>query len=157
MKNNKKISEFVENLEEATMKIRSELISDSIKLLLHEINHREKKKFKHRATPCENLNVNDVVFSRQDFIESGSLGLSLMNIVSVNRACTQAIVQKARPAHKDSEIYKKSMSLTRSTDELYMIVNSHQNLTSDTNTKVLDISELTKLQTNKLGAIIDSN
>ena len=159
LKNNPAFSDFVQNLEATTRTIRSELINKSLSLLFHSLQHREKIKFQNQATPCKDLQINDVVFSRIDFIDTGSLGLSIMRVFSLNKAQNQAIVAKPRPANSEEGIFKKPLILTRAVDQLYLIVSSktnNDNINRD-NEKTLNIPELIRVRDVKIGSIIDPN
>ena len=157
LRKNSVFSDFVDSLEHTTKNIREALLPESLNLLLFSIQSRDKDKFTHQAAQCQDIKVNDIVLSRTDYIDSGSIGQSIMKILSLNKTASQAVVAKSRPASTDKNVYKRPLMLTRAVDQLYLIVSNCgiEEAKIDESIQHLEIQKLLTVKPIKLGSIID--
>ena len=81
--------------------VRRDFLLHHKNLLFHQQSSTERNKFNKRSTEAQHLSPGDVVLSSQDFMKTGSVGLSLMLVESVNQSGSQAILRKARPQTGD--------------------------------------------------------
>ena len=98
-----------------------------------------------------------VINSREDYINTGSLGLSLVRIVSLNEDKSSAVCMKARPAHSDAHIYKKPIPITRPTSELYLITRSPSSYNQEAVSRLqLDMDSFCRIEDYETGLTIDN-
>ena len=154
--NNTILTDYVNSIKEHHAQLRRELFEESVKYLGIEIQNSETHKLKDSQT-TETLQPNSVCFSREDYINTGSLGLSLVRIVSLNEDKSSAVCMKARPAHSDAHIYKKPIPITRPTSELYLITRSPSSYNQEAVSRLqLDMDSFCRIEDYETGLTIDN-
>ena len=124
--------------------------------MCHHIPHRETKKFKNNPS-TDTLRPNTICMSREYYIKSGSLGLSLVRILSLNKNHSVAVCLKARPAHLKLSDFKKPLIVSRDTSDLYFITDDHQEYNRESEVRFqTDIDKLASFPNVDHGLIFDA-